>query len=122
VLIFIAESNQDLRLGLQMLLHQEPGIHVVGVAIQADGLLVQLEASQADVIILDWHLPGASMPDLLAEMRDFEPQPKIIVFSVNPEEKEPALSAGADAFFGKYAPPDELLDVVRSFKVIDSTS
>lgn len=52
-LIFLAVSDQDLRLGLQMLLHQEPGMHVIGMAIQTEGLLVQAEASQADVLLLD---------------------------------------------------------------------
>jgi DNA-binding NarL/FixJ family response regulator len=116
MLIFLAESDQNLRLGMQMLLHQEAGMHVIGMAIQANGLLVQVEASQAEVLILDWHLPGASMPELLSDICRLESPPKIVVLSVSPEAKGPALSAGADAFIGKNAPPDELLEVVRSMK------
>ena len=116
MLIFLAESDQNLRLGMQMLLHGEAGMHVIGMAIQAEGLLVQLEASRAEVLILDWQLPGASMPDLLSEIGRMVPPPKIIVLSINPELKMPALSAGADAFISKNSPPDELLEVVRSMK------
>lgn len=101
-----------------MLLHQEAGIHVIGMAIQAEGLLVQVEASQAEVLILDWHLPGASMPELLSDICRLESPPKIVVLSVNPEVKVQALSAGANAFIGKNAPPDELLEVVRSMKEV----
>ena len=116
MLIFLAESDQNLRLGMQMLLHQEAGMHVIGMAIHANGLLVQVEASQAEVLILDWHLPGASMPELLSDICRLESPPKIVVLSVSSEAKGPALSAGADAFIGKNAPPDELLEVVRSMK------
>ena len=108
-MIFLAESDQNLRLGIQMLLHQEAGMHVIGMAIQAEGLLVQLEASRAEVLILDWQLPGASMPELLSEIGRMVSPPKIIVLSINPELKMPALSSGADAFISKNSPPDELL-------------
>ena len=43
--IFIAESNEDLRVGLQMILHRDAGLHVIGMAVQADGLLAQLAIS-----------------------------------------------------------------------------
>ncbi len=116
MLIFLAESDQDLRLGLQMLLHQEPGIHVVGMAIQAEGLLAQLEASRADVLLLDWGLPGASILDTLFEIRGLESPPKIVVFSVNPRDRALALSSGADAFISKTAPPDDLIKIILSLK------
>ena len=79
-------------------------------------LLVQVEASEADVLLLDWQLPGASMIELLSDLRALKPPPKIIILSVKPEIEAPALSAGADAFVSKSAQPDELLEVVRSLK------
>ena len=114
--IYVADMNKDIRLGLQMLLHQEPDVQVVGTAAQASGLLAQVEASQTDLLLLDWHLPGASMTELLSDLRALNPPPMIVVLSVKPEIKAPALSAGADAFVSKSAPPDELLEVVRSLK------
>jgi len=99
-----------------MLLHQEPGLHIVGMAIQADGLLVQVEASQADLLLLDWRLPGASVVDLLSDIHGLETPPKIIALSINPVDEALALSAGADAFIPMNAPPDELLEVVRSLE------
>ncbi len=116
MLLFLAEADQDLRLGLQMLLHQEPGLHIVGMAVQADRLLVRVEASQADLLLLDWRLPGASIEDLLSDIRGLDPPLKIIVLSIKPEDKVLALSAGADAFIPMNAPPDELLEVIRSIK------
>lgn len=114
--IFIADSNQDFRLGLQMLLRQEPGLYVTGMAIETKGLLKQVEASQADVLLLDWHLPGASTMDLLADIQGLESSPKIVVLSNRSEEKEQALSASTDAFISKSAPPEEMLELIRSLR------
>ena len=116
MLIFLAESDQNLRLGMQMLLHQEPGVHVIGMAIQAEGLVVQVEASRAELLILDWQLPGADMPALINDIGGLVSQPKIVVLAVDPEVKALALSAGADAFVGKNTSPDELLEVVRKLQ------
>ena len=91
-------------------------MYVTGMATEAEGLTAQVEASRPDVLLLDSHLPGASMQGLLADIRGLESPPKIIVLSIKPEVKEPALSAGADAFVNKNAPPEELLDLVRSLR------
>jgi DNA-binding NarL/FixJ family response regulator len=120
MLIFLAESDKDLRLGLQMLLQQESGLHVIGMAVQTNGLLVQLQASQADVLLIDWHLPGASIEELMGHIGGLEPTPKIAVLSVNPEDEALALAAGADAFISKNVPPDNLVEVVRWLR--DSSS
>ena len=122
MLIFVAESNEDLRVGLQMYLQNETGMRVVGMAVQAKGLVVQVEVSEAEVLALDWNLPGASMPELIADILRLESPPKIVVLAVRPEVEEEALSAGADAFFSKNRPPDELLEVVRSFRATDPNS
>jgi DNA-binding NarL/FixJ family response regulator len=112
--LFIAEADAALRVGMQILLHEEPGLYVTGMAVQADGLLAQVEAAQPDVLLLDWHLPGRPMTELLADLKALELSPKIIVLSVRPEEKDEALAAGADAFVSKIGSPDELLVYLRT--------
>ena len=114
--IFLAEADQQLRLGLQMLLHQEAGTYVVGMAVRADKLAVQVEASEADVVLLDWRLPGLSAPRHIAEIQALDSPPAIIVLSVNPDVKAEALAAGADACISKSEPPDSLLEVVGSVR------
>jgi DNA-binding NarL/FixJ family response regulator len=114
--LFIADMNSTVRLALQIYLQQEPGLYVTGMASEAKGLPAQVEASKPDVLLLDSHLPGATMQGLLADIRGLESPPKIVVLSIKPEDKEPALSAGADAFSSKNAPPEELLEAVRSLR------
>ena len=120
--LFIADGNSSVRLALQMYLQQEPGLYVTGMASEAEGLPAQIEASRPDVLLLDAHLPGASIEDLLSDIRGLKSPPKIVVLSIKPEEKGPALSAGADAFINKNAPPDELLEAVRSLRETTANS
>ena len=121
--LFIADGNSSVRLSLQMYLQQERGLYVTGMASEAEGLPAQLEASRPDVLLLDSHLPGASMLGLLSNIRGLESPPKTIVLSIKPEDEEPALSAGADGFSSKNAPPEELLEVILSLrdKTVNST-
>ena len=115
--LFIADGNSSIRLALQMYLQQEPGIYVTGMATNADGLPAQLEASRPDVLLMDSHLPGSSMQDLLSDISGLDTPPKkIVVLSIKPEVKELALSAGADAFICKNALPEEMLELIRSFR------
>jgi DNA-binding NarL/FixJ family response regulator len=121
--IFIAESNEDLRVGLQMILHRDAGLHVIGMAVQADGLLAQLDALRAEVLILDWRLSGAVMPEFVGDICNLESPPKIIVLSAKASEEQKALTAGADAFINKSRPPEELLEALHSMVEgsVDST-
>jgi DNA-binding NarL/FixJ family response regulator len=118
--LFIADADPVLRVSLQIRLHEEPGMNVTGMAVQTNGLLAQLEASRPDVLLLDWQLPGASVEELLDQIKALEPPPKIIVLSVRPEVEKLALAAGADGFISMNEPPDELLEVVRWLR--DSSS
>ena len=107
--IFIACADERLRIAMLLLLEQEPGIFVVGITDRLPGLLVHLEASQPDVLLLEWELSFKSMAKLLSDIHNLEYPPKIVLLSSRPEEKEKITAAGADHFISKDAPPDELL-------------
>ena len=111
--IFIADADQELRVGLQMRLHQEPGIVVVGIAVDGKDLLAQVTLSQPDVLILDWFLPGRPATHVLADVRALERRPQIVVLSVRPEVESEAMAAGADAFVTKAESPDRLIATLR---------
>ena len=115
--IFIADADKQLRVALQILLHQEPGMQVTGVATEAKGLLAQVEASQPDVLLLDWYLPGMPMTGLLADLHVLELPPKIVILAVRSELENAAMAAGADAFVSKNGPPQELLAYLSTMRI-----
>lgn len=111
--IFLAEGNPDVRLALLFLLDQEQGMEVVGVAIECEGLLAQIEATKPEVVLLDWDLPGQPGRDLVAALRASGARPEVVVCGVRSEVEKAAMEAGAIAFVGKDAPPDKLLPILR---------
>lgn len=75
--------------------------------------------SECDVIVLDINMPGRSGLDLLRELKDRFPRVKVLILSMNPEDRFAirALKAGASGYITKESAPDELVKAIR--KVYD---
>ena len=110
--IFIACSDERLRIALLLRLEDEPGLAVVGITDRLQSLLPQLEASQSDVLLLEWQLTLQAITDLLAKIRALNHPPKVIYFAGNPLEEQQIHAAGANYVILKNAPPDELLPIL----------
>ena len=80
-------------------------------------MAAQVAASQPDVLLLDWDLPGGLIPEVLAELRQSASCPQVVVMSVHAETEQDAMAASADLFVAKNAPPAELLEALRSMDV-----
>jgi two-component system invasion response regulator UvrY len=119
--IFIADKNKEVRLALQVFLHQEAGVEIVGVTASSHGLAGQLVASETDILLLDWALTGQSMPELLTELRMLEPRSRVVVMALWPDVEQQALAAGADAFVSKSMPPSELVEMLRTMQQSTTT-
>ena len=107
--IFLADSNRDSRLGMQMLLDHQSGMRIVGVSVGSEGLVVQAGAARPDVVLLDWQIIASAPAEYIKNLHLIESQPQIIVLHIRPEIRREAEDAGADAFFSKDTPPDDLL-------------
>jgi DNA-binding NarL/FixJ family response regulator len=111
--IFVACSDERLRIALLLLLDHEPGMVVVGITDRLPGLLIQLETTQADVVLLEWGIPVYEMKDLLTDITHLKQPPKIILFSNKKEEENALIAAGANSFISKDAPPDMLIPIIK---------
>jgi DNA-binding NarL/FixJ family response regulator len=112
--ILLADDQPKVRLGLRLLLEQEEWASVVGEAVDAEGLLTQVEAAQPDLVLLDWSLHRSEKPDLLPDLRGCCPGLAVVVLSGQPEAEQDALDAGADAFVSKADPPERLLAAIHA--------
>ena len=119
--IFIASADSPFRLSLQLLLEDEPGMAVIGIADRSDGLLTQVGASQPEVLLLDWELTKPAPINLLRELEQLEQPPKIIALSIDSQVKEIALASGASDFISKNVPPDDLLPILRRTRQSESS-
>ena len=111
--IFLADANRDSRLGMQMLLDHQTGMRIVGISVGSEGLVVQVDTAQPDVVLLDWQIIASAPAEYIKNLHLIESQPKIIVLHIRPEIRCEAEDAGADVFISKDTPPDELLLVLR---------
>ena len=114
--LFIAVADQGLRLAMQVFLHQETGMEVIGLAADSKKLLAKIDATEPDVLLLDWKLPGKCVVELIKEIRALEMPIRIIVISMRPEDEPRLLDTGVDAFIGMSNLPEELMDSLRTLR------
>jgi DNA-binding NarL/FixJ family response regulator len=111
--IFIADADADIRVAVQMLANQQPDMNVVGIAVQCDNLVEQVRLAKPDILHLNWELPGQDVTEKVKVLCEAIPRLKLIVLSVRPEARSPALAAGADAFIDMAMTSDALIDTYR---------
>ena len=114
--ILLATEDPDLRLSLELMLSEEPAVIIAGATSESEGLLALIKSTQPAIVLLDWRLPGRPPADVLAESCCRPESPYFIILGASAQEKKPAMSAGADAFVVKGAPPDQLLTTFRSVR------
>jgi DNA-binding NarL/FixJ family response regulator len=128
--VLMADHQTSVRSALRRLLFEVPGFLVVGEAIRAGDLLDQAIATQPDLVLLDWELPGLSVKNystttslhqakqarhnLLVILHSLHSRPKVIALSGRPEVRQAALDAGADAFVSKGDSPERLITTLRT--------
>ncbi len=118
--ILLADEQTRVRLALQILLSQEPGVTVVGEVAEAADLLAQIRATRPDLVLLDWGLPGLATIGSLSALHTACPNLSVIVLSGRPEARQMALAAGADEFISKIDPPEKLLAAIHSMNAKNS--
>jgi DNA-binding NarL/FixJ family response regulator len=110
----LADDDADGRQALRLLLERQLDFRVVGEAAHAHGLVALVDASQADLVLLDWKLPGGVDAWLLADLHRIAHRPHIIVLGSHPDQKAAAIAAGADAFADKGSTPERLIDAATA--------
>ena len=111
--ILLADDQPRVRFALRVLLERQPGLEVMGEAVDVDDLLCQAEQSCPDLVLLGWELPGWAADDSLSTLRRVCPDVCVIALSGRPEARRAALTAGADAFISKSDPPERLLAAIE---------
>lgn len=114
--IIVAEDHVLVREGTRLLLEREPDMQVVGQA--GDGAeAVRLACElQPDVAVLDVRMPVMNGITATAEIRRVAPHTRVLILSAYDEDEyvAEALAAGAHGYILKMAPPQELVEAVRT--------
>jgi two-component system, NarL family, response regulator DevR len=101
--VFIADDNVPFRSRLASILGGIQGIEIVGEAGDVQETVKAIRHKNADVLILDIHMPGGSGLDVLAAAKAARRAPIVIMLTVGPrsEYQTESYLLGADYFFEK---------------------
>lgn len=120
--VVLVDDQQLVRSGFTMLINSQPDLHVVAEAGNGNQVVAALRTTEADVVLMDVRMPGmdgieATRQILTAPGRGPDaPRPRIVVLTTFDldEYALAAIQAGASGFLLKDAPPEELLEAVRT--------
>lgn len=110
--VIMADDQPEVCSAMRLLLEEKQGITITGEVSNASDLLEKLRAVKADLVLLDWELPGSNPQELITLMREICPQLSIIALSSRPQVRQEALQAGSQEFVGKSDPPETLLEAL----------
>ncbi|MBV7673831.1 response regulator transcription factor [Streptomyces halstedii] len=114
--VLIADDQVMVRQGFTVLLGAEPGIEVVGQAVDGQDAVEQVAELAPDVVLMDIRMPRLGGIDATRRIaRDSETPVKVLVLTTFDldEYVYEALRAGASGFLLKDASADELAQAVR---------
>jgi NarL family two-component system response regulator LiaR len=113
--VFIADDHAVVREGLRALISTEPGIEVVGEAVDGEEAVAEVRSLQPDVVLLDLVMPHKSGIEAISEITRDNPQARIIVLTSFADDDKvfPAIKAGALGYLLKDSSPQELLQAIR---------
>jgi DNA-binding NarL/FixJ family response regulator len=111
--VLLATKEPELRWALRTALSQEEGLIVVGEVASLQGLLSLARTIQPDLILMDWELPGHPVEAALAALQLQGLEARLVVIGREPQAREAALAAGADAFLNAEEPASRFLQALK---------
>lgn len=111
--IGIADNQARIRLGLGILLDQQPGWHVIIKAADGLNLIDQVKINSPDIALVDWDLPGIPIEILLKYLHEISADLLVVLLCGRSELRQSALMAGANAFASKTEPPEKLIQLIE---------
>lgn len=121
--LIIVDSHPVTRLGLALMVNEQPDLHTVGEAGTAAQAIGLIGALQPDVVTIGLSLPDRDGLELAAELRDRFEGLGIVIFTARGEDDVlfRALETGASAFVSKTASSPEILGAIRHAAVAASS-
>ncbi|MEQ1757231.1 MAG: response regulator transcription factor [Vicinamibacterales bacterium] len=113
--VALVEDDRTTRDGLAMLINDAPGYTAVGQYASVEAALAGLRSGEADVMLLDVHLPGISGPEGVLLFRERFPGTAVLMLTVYAGEDKvfESICNGAVGYLLKKTPPAKLLEAIR---------
>lgn len=120
--ILIADDHAIVREGLRSLIETEAGMQLVGEASDGEVAVLLFKSLRPDVTLLDLMMPRKDGISAIQEIRQVDPQARILVLTSFAEDDQvfPAIKSGALGYLLKDSSPHELLQAIREVHNGDS--
>lgn len=114
--ILVVEDNEIYRSSLELLLGLQEGLEVVASVGDGVAAIDACTESEADVVLMDFRLPGLDGAQATAALRYSCPHAAVLCLTAEatPAEREAVLAAGAAGLVEKGQPIEELVAAIRS--------
>lgn len=122
VRVVLADDQDLVRAGFRVILESEPGISVVGEAVDGAAAVLAVEQHRPDVVCLDVQMPGVDGIEAARRIAALDDPPAVLVLTTfdNDDTLFQALDAGASGFLLKNASPEQLVDAVLTVAAGDA--
>jgi DNA-binding NarL/FixJ family response regulator len=117
VRILLADDHPLLRSGIRRELERSAGdLEIVGEAVSGDQALDLAESLRPDLLILDVNMPGRRAVDVLQEVKQNQPDCRVLILSAYGDAATifGMLKAGADGYVLKDDDPAVLAEAIHS--------
>jgi two-component system NarL family response regulator len=114
--VLICDDHAVFRRGLMMVLEDEPGMRVVGEAVNGDDAVAKAAELVPDVVLMDVRMPGTSGIEAARRIAELVPLTRILMLTVSDEEDDlyEAIKAGASGYLLKEISIEEVAGAVRA--------
>ncbi len=114
--VLLVDDHPVVRYGVKHMLDGEADIEVVGELEGMRGIEDVLSNQAPDVVLLDLELGEIHGVEALRQLREIDPQLKVIVYTSHDEEDYiiQAAELGVDGYLLKGSPREEIVSAVRS--------
>lgn len=113
--ILIADDHSLVRYGLKVAMLNEFADAEIDESWDGQSIMNQLKINVYDLVLLDLSMPDTDISTILHWIRNFHPDTKVLIVSMNNEVVfgKRALQMGAHGYIEKDASPDDLIKAVH---------
>lgn len=114
--VVVVDDHAMARKGIRLLLEPAADIEVAGEASDGSEVVDVVEATDADVVLMDLRMPRIGGLEATSRLHAARPEVKIVALTAYAEDERviDAVRAGASGYLQKGVDEDELCDAVRA--------
>ena len=114
--VLLVDDHPVVLRGLRALLGREPGLEIVGEALDGESAVRAARELAPDIVVTDISMPGLDGIEVTRQILQNAPRTRVVVLSMEADRltMAEAFQAGASAYVSKCCPPEEIVSAVRA--------